>query len=129
MHKTDDILEGARAIRPFLKALLGGEAEAVDQGLAELLQAGREGKKVDNLILELVRGHEHTRSWMAEFLERKLPPELARGLRGYTPPRGGEPVPAPKYVCPKRDYTWYRPSVRDSVPTCPTHGVKLEPAD
>ena len=67
--------------------------------------------------------------WMAEFLERRLPPEVARGLRGYEPPLGGEPVAAPKYVCPEGDYTWYRPSVRDAAPCCPTHGVKLAPAD
>ena len=129
MYDKNDYQDGARAIRPYLKELLGAEAEIVDQQLAELLESGRRGNKVENLILETVRHYESTRRWMAEFLEKKLPPELAQVSREYQPPLGGKPVAAPKYACPEGDYTWYRQSVRDPVPTCPTHAVQLVKTD
>ena len=129
MHDTNAHMDGARAIRPYLKELLGAEADAVDQQLAELLESGRRGNKVDNLILEVIRQHENTRKWMAEFLEKKLPPELGQGSREYRPPLGGKPVPVPKYVCPEGDYIWYRSSVGEPVPNCPTHEARLVKVD
>ena len=129
MYDTNDFMDGARAIRPYLKDLLGAEAGAVDQQLAELLESGQRGNKVDNLILEVIRHHESTRRWMAEFLEKKLPPQLAQELREYQPPLGVKPLAVPKYVCPEGDYTWYRQSVRDPVGVCPTHKIVLVKAD
>jgi hypothetical protein len=67
----EDVLKGARTIRPFLPDLLGREAELVDQQLAELLGQAEAGQQADQQILEILESHPKTRSWIAEFLSMK----------------------------------------------------------
>lgn len=128
MYQTEDILEGARSIRPYLSELLGENAEVTDRKLAELLSLTQKGENVDSVILELLSRHETTRVWMAKFLQLKRPPE-PQVEKSYNPlPGTPSPVSARKFFCPRGDYVWYRRAAGASVPECPTHGIPLEPA-
>ncbi|WP_207161540.1 hypothetical protein, partial [Trichormus variabilis] len=50
--------------------------------------------------------------------------------KGFQPlPGQGQALSAQKYICPQGDYVWYRRVVGATIPTCPTHGVLLIPAD
>ena len=123
MYDSDDILNGARAIRPYLTELLGGNSSMVEQDLVSLLSQAQEGRKVDNVILDLLARHEATREWIAKFLEHKRPPDI---VKLYSPPPGDiTAIPPDKYACPQGDYIWYRRSVASTIPVCPTHFVKL----
>ncbi|HEY9659603.1 MAG TPA: hypothetical protein V6C65_14180 [Allocoleopsis sp.] len=112
----EEILECARAIRPFLPELLGAEAEQVDRQLAELLAQAKVGQQVDAQILELLKSHSKTRQWAAEFLS---PKEVPKGFDRL--PGNMDSVSAQKYVCPQGDYIWYRRSVGVPIPICPSH--------
>ena len=122
-----EIFEAARSIRPYLHILIPDEVVAglVDRELAQHLIQAQGGKPNANVILGILRGHEATRQWVAEFLEQRQPPEVTRAF-SFQPPMGDlVPVAAGKYVCPLGDYTWYRPAAGTPVPPCPTHAVKL----
>lgn len=124
MYTSEDVLEGARSIRPMLSELLGLNAPDVDNLLADLLTAAEGGDKVDNKVLDLLARNDATRLWMRDYL--RADEKDAFVVRGYSPPPGPPgPVSAHKYVCPYRDYTWYQRSVGQPVPKCPTHGVEL----
>jgi hypothetical protein len=125
MYTSEDLLDAARSIRPFLGELLGPESRDVDDELAEYLARAQQGEKVDNLILELLRKHTQTRVWAEEFLQTKCPPDLVRTYE--QPPGSSEPVLADKYRCPEGDYIWHRRNVAIPVPQCPTHRVALQP--
>lgn len=112
----EDVLEGARTIRFFLPNLLGAEAGAVDQQLAELLGQAKAGQPIDPQILEILKSHSATYSWIAEFLSSE--PDA----KGPSPIGRPDAVSAPKYVCPEGDYSWFQRSVGIPVPSCPTHG-------
>lgn len=120
----EDILEGGRSIRPFLPELLGNDAVQVDNQLAELLAQAKAEQQVDQQILEILKSYPDTRDWMAEFLSEQ---QVSKGFEAL--PGKGQPISAPKYICPEGDYVWYRRVVGATIPTCPTHGVLLVPAD
>ncbi len=122
---SEDILEAARAIRPYLPELLTAEqAKAIDHQLTQLLTQ-QDQTKVDNLILDILCSQEPTRQWIDEFLELKLPPTLEKS---YQPIPGNlTPVSSvAKYTCPFGDYVWYQRQVGEPIPNCPTHEVPLE---
>ncbi len=124
MFKPEEVLEGARSIRPYLTQLLGLDAEKVDKELAALLAQAKSGQKVDDRILELLKSYKATRDWMAEFLS---PQQISKGYQRLA--GSSQATPMPKYVCPEGDdYDWYLHAVGDAIPTCPTHGVQLVPA-
>ncbi|MBW4661059.1 MAG: hypothetical protein KME15_20480 [Drouetiella hepatica Uher 2000/2452] len=128
MYPSEDILEAARSIRPFLAEQLEAEAAArVDLQLADLLARANAGETVDNLILELLAETDSTREWMFAFLQKQALPESTReSTKGFNPlPGQGSAIAAPKYVCPEGDYIWYRPRVGVEPPLCPTHNVPL----
>lgn len=127
MYESNDILEAARTIRPFLSELVGIEtAAAIDPQLADLLAQSSIEQSVDNRILELLAEQDATREWLADFLKHKQQPEQ---LRTWSPlPGQGSIVGAAKFVCPQGDYTWYRSRVGVECPLCPTHNLPLEPA-
>lgn len=146
MYQREDVLEGARTIRPLLKELVGPEAERLDRELAALLTVERDRKNVDNLILNLLAREDATRAWIKQFLELKHSPEELLGLlfRSYRPlpghvellkamtepdyqlpPGEFDPRTAPKFECPQGDYAWYQFSAATRIPTCPTHNLSL----
>jgi hypothetical protein len=125
------VLEAARAIRPFLVALLGPEPGAeADQELARLLAEAAAGKQVRDEVLARLRRTAPTRAWWLAFAATLLPPEVVHdpshrgslGLPGHGPPS----LPA-RYACPQGDYVWYRRGVTEPVPVCPTHSERLKP--
>jgi hypothetical protein len=129
----EDVLEMARAIRPYLPELVGQAADEVDRELAALLADVKAGAPPDSVAQQistvLIRWPD-AHNWAARVLQDPghLPPELqalAHG-RGYEAlPGDGEPIPAQKYVCPDGDFVWYRATVGVSVPRCPTHDIEI----
>ncbi len=78
MTQEDDILQGARFIRPYLKGLLGEEGdERVDTDLQELLKQAEAGYQVDALILQVLTHHDETRTLLEEYLREIHPTEVS----------------------------------------------------
>jgi hypothetical protein len=123
--KPEDVLDGARSIRPFLQELLGDDAVQVDGQLAELLAQAKAGQQVHEQILELLKSYPDTYNWIAEFLSEKQVSKGFEKLAGQS-----QAISAQKYICPEGDdYTWYRRVIGTTIPICPTHGVLLIVAD
>jgi hypothetical protein len=126
----DRILDAARAIRPYLPRLVGPRADDVERDLAQLLNRASGGEVVDHEILAYLERDPATHEWTAAFLERGHPSDVAimreKGLQEL--PGHGEVVAAARYSCPGGDYLWYRRTVGQEVPRCPTHQLLLEPA-
>jgi hypothetical protein len=123
-YRDEDILEGARAIRPRLKELLGAAAEQVDDKLEKYLDLSRTGQRVENLIMELVAEDDATRQWMDDFLASKRPLETSRSYSELP----GFPQSTPvmqRYACPSCDHTWFRRSAGEEIPVCPSHRKQL----
>lgn len=121
MFKPEDVLEGARSIRPYLPELLGADFEQVDQQLADLLEQAKAGQQVDRQLLEILKSRPKTRNWTAEFLSSE---QVSKGYQ--CPPGRAGAVSAPKYICPEGDYIWYQRSAGTSAPACPTHKCDLK---
>lgn len=123
MYPSDDLLEAAKSIRPFLSKLLEENAEEMDRHLAELIARCQAGEHQENQIAELLASRDATRKWMAEFLKNDGRQEA---IRNYSPlPGAVGSVGAPKYICPEGDYIWYRLDSSDPIPLCPTHQILL----
>lgn len=129
------ILEAARAIRPCLPDLVGAEAIEVDRRLAELL--GRpDDTQVAALILAELGIRPATRDWFTAFTRRLVPPSADEilgdrektgnpPLGGGPPPGAGEAVGGVRFACQEADYVWYRHTVGEEIPRCPTHDLPL----
>ena len=118
---SEDVLEGARSIRPYLPELLRAEPNEVDQQLAALLEQAKAGQQVDQQILEILKSRPKTKNWIAEFLSSD---QVSKGYQA--PPGRAGVVSAPKYSCPEGDYIWYQRSAGTSAPACPTHKCDLK---
>jgi hypothetical protein len=128
MYNSEDVLEAARVIQPYLPDLLGAEAATVDQALAALLAKAAAGEAVDNPILELLAERDATREWAQEFLIDKMPPPVTRS---YDPLAGSQSViNANTFVCevPDCPRIWHRPKAGIAPPLCPEHKIPLVPA-
>ncbi len=112
MPQSNDILEGARTIRPYLPDLLSpADAASVDRTLSELLEMAKAGQNVAPQIMDVLSSRQPTRQWIRRYLASGLPPG----------PISPQP-PLKKCVCPLGDYVWYQGSVGQTPPPCPTHG-------
>jgi hypothetical protein len=122
MYQDEDIVIAARNLQSHLDELLPAEeANRIGGLLDEVLNAG--GKDVGNSILEVIAIHESTRLWLNKVLEERG--ELDN-VKAYSPlPGKPTPIAADRFVCPKGDYVWYRPSVGVPVPLCPNHRLPL----
>ena len=123
MVKPEDVIAGARDIRPHLPDLVGPGWEELDRLLGDLLTRAEAGQAVDTEILEALRRHDRTRAWLRERLGVARLGEAERAWRQV--PGAPEPIGMSRYVCPGGDYTWYRHSVGVPIPLCPTHKVRL----
>lgn len=122
------VLRGHLAVDPAWKAL--------DQQLAELIEAGRRGAEV-TAPLEDIFDHPELRDWVAAVRgdPHLLPPEVAAIARGDRSIAGDSQLPGPpgpvlaaRFVCPAgNDFTWFRQQAGDQIPVCLTHQVVLAP--
>ncbi|NET34884.1 MAG: hypothetical protein F6K19_23150 [Cyanothece sp. SIO1E1] len=120
MIQPEDILEGARSIRPYLPELVGNEYLKLDQKVASLLNQANQGQPVHDLLLDLLKSYQATYNWMAEFLG---PQQNSKGFEQL--PGSSGLTSALKYTCPYNDYTWFRRTIGSPIPTCPTHQIQL----
>jgi hypothetical protein len=127
MYDTEEILDGARAIRPHLETLIGEEANRVDCELSELLAEAQVGQRVTTHVLHVLARHEVTRKWLADYVkEKKDQQDEANRLKSFDLLVGNHtPLPLPLFRCPQGDYDWPRPAVGIPVPECPNHHIPL----
>ena len=127
------VLETGRAIRPYLPALVGPAADALDRQIAALLAEAAGRPQAASELRALLQRDEVTADFLTEVLVDSpdyRPPDLQPG---YVRTRGMQPLAgdvAPvlhsgKFVCPRGDYVWYRPASGTPLPACPTHGAGL----
>jgi hypothetical protein len=125
MVTDEDVLEAARAIRPYLPDLAPDVGEQLDGDLAALLSAAADGDDVRLDVARLLRSEPATREWTQEFLRLRQPPEV---VKAFEPAPGhGAPVPALKFVCPLGDYVRYAAGVGERIESCPSHRLPLVP--
>jgi hypothetical protein len=126
---VDPIVDAARMLRPYLPALVGDDASAVDENLARLIADALHGGDVAEQIVRQLSGRMELRDWMAQALEHDppQPPGLASAVeRDYSGlPGRGEPLPAARFICPYGDFVWYRRAVGERIRDCSTHHVPL----
>jgi hypothetical protein len=127
----EQVLEAARAIRPYLAELVGPDADRLDGELAALLARSRDGgdAEVQGLILDCLMRNPATHDWAASFLIDQRPADADAWQRGYGSLGGeGEVVAALRFACPVGgDTVWYRRSVGQKPPICATHRLALQP--
>jgi hypothetical protein len=124
--------EAGRVIRPYLPELLVEEAPDFEARLLELLKASDQAE-TEAKLADLFQTNDATHTWVASFIETRVPPDLAGPLErstdgGYDELKG-EIVAAPQgYACPvDKLFVWYRVEVSQPVPECPDHpGHTLE---
>lgn len=130
---TEEVLEAARVVRPYLPALVGSNADRTDRRIAELLAAAGRGEEVTTELWSALTGTPAITAFVVEVLgdaPHFRPPEWQpRHPRGegleLLPGAAGPVAHAGKYVCPRGDYVWYRAGIGTAVPPCPTHGPVL----
>ena len=75
----EQLLEAARAIRPYLAELVGADADRVDGELAALLARSGDDEhgEVEGLILDCLMRNPATHDWAARFLIDQRPADAA----------------------------------------------------
>ena len=81
-EENEDVLEAARAIRPYLEELVGPEANQVDGRLADILDRASDGDDVASAVAAVLEADEIT----ADFLDEVLAD--ARNYRRPSSPAG-----------------------------------------
>jgi hypothetical protein len=130
MTSPTNVLEAARAIRPYLSQLLPhADAEVADKRLELILQTSTDDAARSQEIRALLATAEPTREWLRLYLEEQKPAEeILKIMRTYQPlPGKSGAIASPRYRCPVASchQTWYRRDASAEIPTCPIHGVKL----
>lgn len=114
--QTDEFYSAARDLLPEMDDEMRHEIEA-------LLKQAEEGRKTDNLIIEIITENCKLR----HMLREKLGKELEHFVR-YLPLGGNpKPIPAQKYVCPVEghDYSKRISKAGEDAGNCPEHKVPL----
>jgi hypothetical protein len=127
MWSDDEIIEAAQAIRPYLAELGVTDGPRFDSQIADVIAGVSEGRlKIDKLFL-LLTSRDEIREWCRHFLENKHPPAVTRLLASAG--SNLHPIRFEKFGCPKGDYIWFRASLGEPLPSCPTHpALRLVPA-
>jgi len=131
MREEGLIRELACIVRGRLDELAGPRADEMDGELAAVLnrEPGEEGDQVEAL-LSILGSDPATHATVARALERVSAGDREGVLRSIGgPPGHGDPGYVPtKLVCPRLDFTWYRRTVGQKAPRCPSHELELVPA-
>lgn len=129
-YSPDSVLQAARAIRPYLPALLDiAVAHRLEQQLNSLLPTVADESDADQQILALLQEQAVTREWLRLYLEEQRPAEdILKQMRTYYPLSENKgAIASPRYLCPvascNRD--WYRHRPEEAIPECPIHGVPM----
>lgn len=127
----DGVLEAARAIRPYLRDLIGPTAAGItDQRIGAELTGSADRAVMVSRLRALLEEQPDTAWFLGRVLADKplyRPPYHQQApLRRMVSP-AGDPglVRADRYLCPRGDYAWYQPEVGAPVPECPAHHLPL----
>jgi hypothetical protein len=114
------ILDAAQAIKPILPDLLDPEKAAqVDRQLQILLTQAEAGQSIETQIIDTLRPHESTQTWMRQYLNGEAPEEIMRSIVGLAGNMSAQPR-KPEYQCPKCNTTKAElPQGR--IPKCDNH--------
>ena len=129
-YSSDDIVNAAQAIRPYLLELLDApQAQRIEKKLENFLcGAALESDSYTQLNTILLE-HEATREWLRLYLEEDYTADIILDtLRIYYPLRGVmRPMKSPRYICPVEfcHQDWYRQDLDDAIPKCPVHDLQL----
>jgi hypothetical protein len=131
VDETEFVREVARTLRSRLAELAGEDADDIDRALAEVLNRPGEADVQVTPILTILARHPSVHAEAARAVQRRSASGEPEALRDIgTPPGRGDPDYRPRrYACPRGDFAWYRRTVVQQPPPCPTHQVRLEPAD
>ncbi len=117
---TPNILNAAHTIKPILPELLDPETAAqVDRQLQTLLTQADAGQSIDNQIIETLRAHETTQTWMRRYLKGESPADITRSMSGLP----GEKAATPRkhtHFCPVCNLTYAETFVGESL-KCDDH--------
>ena len=130
MTSYPDVLQAAKAIRPYLAELLERpDANAMGDRLELALNASTDTAAQQAEIRRVLSVAEPTREWLRLYLEEQKPvAEILSIIRTYHPlPGKAGVVASPRYRCPVASchQMWYRREVGTEVPNCPIHGVQM----
>lgn len=127
-------VQALRAARSNLDGLVDSP-EKVDAVIVEILQDDLAGDDVGIPLMDLLDAQPGLRSWVMDFIDFGLPPEIVihhyRGWGGaesrYTPLAGNaRPVHAARFVCPVDGlFVWFQPAIGAPIPTCKDHSDTL----
>jgi hypothetical protein len=121
MYTKDDILLCARAIMPYLHALLPEDSRDV---LAEILLAERSNDDSGIAIAQALTQHPSTRSWAKTFLTTGVTRDVTRSS---SIPGHPAPVAVEWFVCSACGYRWAAVESGEQVPLCPNRHGALNP--
>src|SRR5271157_3146269 len=84
------VLEAGRAIRPYLRSLVGNDVKRIDDALARILdRKGLPG--ADRAILDLLDEQDGTHDWVSAFWRSGgIPPEVVRSMQPQLDTRTAE---------------------------------------
>ena len=130
MTSSPDVLQAAKAIRPYLADLLElPDANTMSDRLELALNAVTDTATQQAEISRVLSLAEPTREWLRLYLEEQKPAaEILAIIRTYHPlPGKAGVVTSPRYRCPVAscNQTWYRREVGAEVPNCPIHGIQM----
>jgi hypothetical protein len=114
------ILAAAQAIKPILPELLDPQiAVQVDRQLQILLTQAESGQSIETQIIDTLRPHESTQTWMRQYLNGEAPEEIMRSIVGLAGNMSAQPR-KPEYQCPECNTTKAElPQGR--IPKCDNH--------
>jgi hypothetical protein len=127
----DGVLEAARAIRPYLRDLVGPtKAGVLDRHIADLFTGLANGTTSAAQLRALLDQEEDTAWFLGRVLADKpryWPPyQQSAHQRDMTRVAGDvSQIEADRYACPEGDYVWYRPDVGTRIRDCPDHHIPL----
>lgn len=129
-YSSDEIVDAAQAIRPYLLDLLDApHAQHIETQLESWSSDTALDADSYTQLNTILLAHEATREWLRLYLEEKYAVEnILDTLRVYYPLRGVmHPIQSPRYICPVEfcHQDWFRHDLDEDIPKCPIHDLQL----